>query len=373
MADTLTTTTTVSTIPSGTVIATDDAGAGGHVQIVKLALSADGSATAITADANGLEVQGAGVAGTPAGGVVSIQGVASGTVVPISAASLPLPTSASTLAEQQAQTTHLATIAGDTTAIETAVQLIDDTVKVLGTDTYTEATSKGLVVGAVRRDADTTLADTTNEFTPLQVDALGRLKVEAFSGETLPVSAASLPLPTGAATEAKQDTIITHVDGVEALLTTIDADTGTLAGAVSGTEVQVDVVAALPAGSNTIGGAIPRPTTSGGLDIFRSLDIDETEEEVKATAGQLYGYYFSNAATSMRFLKFYNATAASVTVGTTTPVLTLGLPASSAGHVEFAHGIAFGTAITVAATTAVADADTGAPSANDVVINVFYK
>jgi len=58
MADTLTTTTTVSTVPSGTVIATDDAGAGGHVQIVKLALSADGSAAAVSADANGLYVQG---------------------------------------------------------------------------------------------------------------------------------------------------------------------------------------------------------------------------------------------------------------------------------------------------------------------------
>ena len=76
-------------------------------------------------------------------------------------------------------------------AIQTAVQLIDDTVTTLGTDTYTEATSKGLTLGAVRRDADTTLVNTTNEFTPLQVDANGRLKVEAFSGETLPVSLAS--------------------------------------------------------------------------------------------------------------------------------------------------------------------------------------
>jgi hypothetical protein len=55
------------------------------------------------------------------------------------------------------------------------------------------------------------------------------------------------------ATEAKQDTLIGHVDGVEALLTTIDGDTSTLAGAVAGTEVQVDVVGALPAGDNNIG------------------------------------------------------------------------------------------------------------------------
>lgn len=70
----------------------------------------------------------------------------------------------------------------------TSLQLIDDTVQVLGTDTYVEATSRGLTIGAVRRDADTTLVNTTNEFGPLQMDANGRLKVEAFSGETLPIS-----------------------------------------------------------------------------------------------------------------------------------------------------------------------------------------
>lgn len=72
--------------------------------------------------------------------------------------------------------------------VRTAVQLIDNPVQVLGTDTYTEATSSGFTLGAVRRDADTTLVNTTNEFGPLQMDANGRLKVEVFSGETLPVS-----------------------------------------------------------------------------------------------------------------------------------------------------------------------------------------
>jgi hypothetical protein len=57
MADNLTTTTTVSTVPDATVISTDDCGAGGHTQIVKLAISTNGSATAIPADAtNGLYV-----------------------------------------------------------------------------------------------------------------------------------------------------------------------------------------------------------------------------------------------------------------------------------------------------------------------------
>jgi hypothetical protein len=67
-------------------------------------------------------------------------------------------------------------------AIQTAVELLDDTVATLGTTTYTETTSKGIVMSAVRRDADTTLANTTNEMAPLQVDANGYLKVEVFDG-----------------------------------------------------------------------------------------------------------------------------------------------------------------------------------------------
>lgn len=118
------------------------------------------------------------------------------------------------------------------------------------------------------------------------------------------------------------------------------------------------------------------PVASGGCSIFRSIDLDETEEEVKASAGTVYGVWFSNMATSTRFLKFYNATAANVTVGTTTPVLTLALPGNSSddisGVFSIAPGIAFSTAITVAATTAIADNDTGAPSANDVIVNIFY-
>ena len=119
------------------------------------------------------------------------------------------------------------------------------------------------------------------------------------------------------------------------------------------------------------------PVAAGGCSIFRSIDLDESEEEVKGSAGTVYGCWFSNLATSTRFLKFYNATAASVTVGTTTPVLTLALPGNSSDDVSgvfsLPQGIDFSTAITVAATTGVADNDTGAPGANEVLINVFYK
>ena len=121
-----------------------------------------------------------------------------------------------------------------------------------------------------------------------------------------------------------------------------------------------------------------QPHTQGGLSIMRSLDIDETEEDVKTSRGQLYSVFACNTATSTRYLKFYNATAANVTVGTTTPVLTIPIPGNAsddiAAVINFgSHGVEFDTAISVACTTGLADNDTGAPAANDVIINVFYK
>lgn len=116
-----------------------------------------------------------------------------------------------------------------------------------------------------------------------------------------------------------------------------------------------------------------RPATSGGLSIFRSIDLDESEEQIKATAGQIYSIAAFNTNASARYLKFYNATAANVTVGTTTPVLTYYLPATGGFTLDIPCGYAFATAITAAATTGVADNDTGAPGANEVIVNIGYK
>lgn len=133
------------------------------------------------------------------GGTFAVQAAQSGTwnITNVSG-TISLPTGASTSANQTTIIGHvdgietlLGTIDADTSGIITAVQLLDDAVFTAGTDTYTEATSKGIAILAVRRDADTTLANTTNEFVPLQVDAAGKLKVEVFSGETLPVSLTS--------------------------------------------------------------------------------------------------------------------------------------------------------------------------------------
>jgi hypothetical protein len=122
----------------------------------------------------------------------------------------------------------------------------------------------------------------------------------------------------------------------------------------------------------------PQPHTTGGLSVFRSLDLDETEEDVKTSAGQIYGWVITNFATTTRYIKFSNATAANTTVGSTAVFLTVPVPGNASDDTTLVQnfggmGITFDTALCAYATTALADADTGAPSANDVAITVFYK
>lgn len=128
--------------------------------------------------------------------------------------------------------------------------------------------------------------------------------------------------------------------------------------------------------------ANPMPMTpigiaTNGLSIARTVDLDETKMQVKASAGAVYGMWITNRATATRWVKFYNAASASVTVGTTTPAITIGIPGNTTDNITGIFnvggiGIGFATAITVAATTGFADNDTGAPGANDLTCNVFY-
>ncbi len=76
------------------------------------------------------------------------------------------------------------------------------------------------ISGSITADTglDQPLTDTQLRATAVQVDG---------SGVTQPISAASLPLPSGAATEAKQDTTITSLGSIDAkLASTLDVDTG---------------------------------------------------------------------------------------------------------------------------------------------------
>jgi hypothetical protein len=140
-------------------------------------------------------------------------------------------------------------------------------------------------------------------------------------------------------------------------------------------DVDVLSLPALPAGSNNIGdvdiASITTPT-SGGYSVSRLLAGASTNAtSVKASAGQVFGWYLANAAAYTVFFKLYNK-ASAPTVGTDTPFMTIPVPAGSAANVEFMRGLAMGTGVAFATTKLVADADTTVLVANDLVINLLY-
>jgi hypothetical protein len=122
----------------------------------------------------------------------------------------------------------------------------------------------------------------------------------------------------------------------------------------------------------------PQPHSAGGLSVFRTLDLDETEEDIKTSAGCLYKLRITNRTTSVRYVKLYNDTAANVAVGTTTPLDTIPIPANASDYTVLTEnfggmGLTFDTALSIAATTGFADNDTGAPGANDLIVSAYYK
>lgn len=103
-------------------------------------------------------------------------------------------------------------------------------------------TSKGgtLSTDTLTLEYDTTTMDDTDKLMILVDDGVAAQAI----------SAASLPLPSGAATSAKQDTIIGHVDGIEGLASEIRDSVQILDNAIAGNEIQADVIT-LPVAFNT--------------------------------------------------------------------------------------------------------------------------
>ncbi len=115
------------------------------------------------------------------------------------------------------------------------------------------------------------------------------------------------------------------------------------------------------------------PGVSTGWQVYRNINLGATGVLVKSGQGQVGGWVVCNNAAAARFLKLYNKAGVAPTVGTDTPWMTIELPANSTGQFLVPQGILFPAGIGVGATNLVADSDMTAPSANDVILNLFYN
>jgi hypothetical protein len=110
-------------------------------------------------------------------------------------------------------------------------------------------------------------------------------------------------------------------------------------------------------------------SATGGM-LVATGSIGATKTAVKTSAGQVYGWYFYNSNTSVAYVQFFANTVAGVTLGTTAPTMSFGIPPVAGANVMAALGVQFATGITIAITTTRAGA-TG--PTNTVDYNVFYE
>lgn len=107
-----------------------------------------------------------------------------------------------------------------------------------------------------------------------------------------------------------------------------------------------------------------------GVVIHVNTDVDESEDDVDSGSGVLYGLEIDNSNNgAVTFIHLYNAASGAVTVGTTEPDFRFQVPASVKRTVMIPDGMAYDTALSIAATTT-AGGNTGPSSA--VTVKLLY-
>ena len=327
------------TAGSGTTIATDDCGAGGHTQIVKLAYSADGVATLVTADANGVLVD------LGANNNVTVD---SGAIT--------------------------ATLAAETTKVIGTVNVAaGQTIAATGpvTDTQLRATPVP-VSGTVTANAGTGTLAVSGPLTDTQIRATA-----------LPVSG-SVTANLGTIADVATQTTLSSLNGKVTTCNTgavvVSSGTITATGPLTDTEIRATALpvslASVPSHAVTNAGtfatqATPTTATSGGPTTYHLVSAATTNlTNIKASAGQLYGWYIYNSNAAARKVAFHNVSG-TPTAGASI-YFTLVIPATSGANVFLPHGIPFSTGIAISTVTGLADTDTAAVAANDLIINLWY-
>lgn len=217
----------------------------------------------------------------------------------ISATSLPLPVGAATAALQQASNTSLSAI-------------------------------------------DIKLPSLVNGKLPIDISSTVSVS-GTFWQATQPISAVSLPLPSGAATSALQNTANISLASIDSKLSSPIA--------VRLTTTVVD-----------------------GLVVRTIMSANNTNTiSIKASAGLVYGWdLYNNNALATKYFKFYNKASAPVLVSDT-PVITLAIPPGQRASFHSSIGISFAAGIAMAITGGILGTDVTAVLANDVTGAVFYQ
>jgi hypothetical protein len=204
-----------------------------------------------------------------------------------------------------------------------------------------------------------------------------------ISGGAFSVSAATLPLPAGAAKSAYQTNVQAPVAPSAATATnsvllgclsntTLPGFTAGQQGAIPCDASGRPYVVTVPSANNVP--AYLQAISSGGAYTSRAINAAASAmaSVVKSSAGLVYGYEACNSGASAVFFRLFNLGVAP-TVGSSTPAISKIVPAGTCQSFSTDLGLTFGTGIAFDATSgSLADSDTATiATANQVAIEVY--
>lgn len=208
------------------------------------------------------------------------------------------------------------------------------------------------------------LEDATTRGQRAAVSAAGRLSVDA-SGVAVPVTdnAGSLTVDAPVGTPV----FVRLSDGAATLI-----GQKTMASSLPVVIASDQSALTLTTGTASIGDVGIRPRTSNGLTKFHLVSAGTTNAtNIKASAGQVFGWYISNRNAS-NFMKVAFHDSASAPTAGASIYFTVDIPPSSAANVFSDIGVVFASGIGITTVTGAADSDATAVAANDLNINIFY-
>lgn len=129
---------------------------------------------------------------------------------------------------------------------------------------------------------------------------------------------------------------------------------------VGGT-VTVGTHAVTQSGSWSVSTMPNNTTTAPSVTIYRNVTLSNVPQQIKSGATRWWNYSVYNAGAAMSYFQVYNALAANVTVGTTAPLITIGIPPGSVWDGFWSLSPNLSAGFTVAATMN-ADGSGGAPA-----------
>lgn len=318
-----------------------------------------------------------GTAGTPSADVISIQGVASGTVVPVTDAGV------GATGDAAVAVGAAGSLTAKTRLMTSQLDAIQSSVA--GTLTVNVAQVGGVTPLAAVATATLQSGATANgNGTPLATDGYGvatftvNCSVSCSGGTTINLEGTEDGTNYVALSRAQRvDADVTGsqiVNQASGAITVWEAN-------VTGLQAVRARISGYSAGTITVTARAVVATLSTGQESalgfrYSSAGSTEDEHQIKGTAGTLYSLTATNTNANVRYIRCSNATSANTTPGSTTPIIDEAIPAATTGlglHLTFPKGLTFSTALTCWLVTEADDTGVSEVAANEIKVLYTYR